>query len=122
MDAIQASDLKKASILNTLLFENKAVEEAVLLENLVEESLGLIDLNHEAAFAQEFRVDLSLCWVTFTCRLIRSRTPIWWPHAIIKQTGKEALGGSSRRECSLVWGLDELNQTGTRPTGGSACR
>ncbi len=68
MEAIQASELKRASILSTLLFEIKALEEQALLEHLVEEeSLGLIDLNHvELQSLRPFNVDISLCWATST--------------------------------------------------------
>ena len=68
MEAIQASELKRASILSTLLFESKAMEETQLLEHLVEEEgLGLIDLNHiDLRSLRPYNVDLSLCWVTST--------------------------------------------------------
>ncbi|MEO0509395.1 MAG: hypothetical protein AAF065_06020 [Verrucomicrobiota bacterium] len=68
MDAIQASELKRASILNTLLFELKALEETKFLEHLVEEEgLGLIDLSHvDLRSLRPHNVDLSLCWVTST--------------------------------------------------------
>jgi hypothetical protein len=68
MEAIQASELKRASILNTLLFESKALSEADLIEHLVdEEGLGLIDLDFiELRSLRPFDIDLSLCWVTST--------------------------------------------------------
>jgi len=68
MEAIQASELKRASILNTLLFDTKALDEQALLECLVEESgIGLIDLNHvELRSLRPFDVDLSLCWASST--------------------------------------------------------
>ena len=68
MEAIQASDLKRASILSALLFDTKALEEKALLELLVEEEgLGLIDLNYvNLPSLRSFNVDLSLCWVTST--------------------------------------------------------
>ncbi|PXA05156.1 hypothetical protein DDZ13_04130 [Coraliomargarita sinensis] len=68
MEAIQASELKRASILSTLLYETKALEEQALLEHLVEEeSLGLIDLGHiDLRSLRPYNVDLSLCWATST--------------------------------------------------------
>lgn len=68
MEAIQASELKRASILNTLLFEKKSLQEADLIEYLAEgEGLGLIDLRHILLRSlRPFNVDLSLCWATST--------------------------------------------------------
>lgn len=68
MEAIQASELKRASILNTLLFDTKSLTEHSLLEHLVEEEgLGLIDLNHvELRTLRPCNVNLSLCWATST--------------------------------------------------------
>ncbi|MDQ8194927.1 hypothetical protein QEH59_10850 [Coraliomargarita sp. SDUM461004] len=68
MEAIQSADLKRASILSTLLFELKKLEEAKLLEYLVEEEkLGLIDLAYvELQSLRPMNVDLSLCWASST--------------------------------------------------------
>ncbi|MFU8847230.1 MAG: hypothetical protein ACNA77_00740 [Opitutales bacterium] len=68
MEAIQASELKRASILNTLLFDTKSLEEQTLLEHLVEEEgLGLIDLDQiDLRSLRPYGVDLSLCWATST--------------------------------------------------------
>lgn len=68
MEAIQASELKRASILNTLLFDTKALEESTLFDHLVEElGLGLVDLDHvELGSLRPFGVDLPLCWATST--------------------------------------------------------
>jgi len=68
MEAIQASELKRASILSTLLYESKALDENALLEHLVEEEgLGLIDLHHIGLHSlRPHNIDLSLCWVTST--------------------------------------------------------
>jgi len=68
MEAIQAADLKRASILSTLLFDLKKLEESKLLDHLVEEEkLGLIDLNHvELQSLRPMKVDLSLCWASST--------------------------------------------------------
>ncbi|MGZ0656313.1 hypothetical protein ACWPKO_08315 [Coraliomargarita sp. W4R53] len=68
MEAIQSSDLKRASILSTLLFDLKKLEEAKLLDYLVEEErLGMIDLNFvELMSLRPMNVDLSLCWASST--------------------------------------------------------
>ncbi len=68
MEAIQASDLKRASILSTLLFDLKKLDEAKLLDYLAEEEkLGMIDLNFtEVHSLRPMNVDLSLCWATST--------------------------------------------------------
>ncbi|WPJ94715.1 hypothetical protein SH580_14870 [Coraliomargarita algicola] len=68
MEAIQAADLRRASILSTLLFDLKKLEESKLLDYLVEESkLGLIDLNYvELQSLRPMKVDLPLCWASST--------------------------------------------------------
>lgn len=68
MEAIQSSELKRASILSTLLFETKSLEERSLIEHLVdEEGLGLIDLNYvDLRSLRPFNVDISLCWASST--------------------------------------------------------
>ncbi len=68
MEAIQASDLKRASILSTLLFDLKKLDEGKLLEYLAEEEkLGLVDLNFvEVSSLRPMKVDLSLCWASST--------------------------------------------------------
>lgn len=68
MEAIQASDLKRASILSTLLFELKKLDEAKLLDYLAEEEkLGMVDLNFvELSSLRPMNIDLSLCWASST--------------------------------------------------------
>ncbi|MFT5836627.1 MAG: hypothetical protein ACI9ZV_000123 [Candidatus Azotimanducaceae bacterium] len=68
MDEIQSADLKRASILSTLLFDLKKLEEAKLLNYLVEEEkLGLVDLDFvELQALRPMNVDLSLCWASST--------------------------------------------------------
>ena len=68
MSAIQDSDLKQASILSTLLFDLKVLDETALLDHLVKEhNLGLIDLAHvELSSLRAWHVDFSLCWATST--------------------------------------------------------
>jgi hypothetical protein len=68
MEAIQSSDLKRASILSTLLFDLKTMEEDKLLDYLVDElKLGLVDLNFmELSSLRPMNVDLSLCWASST--------------------------------------------------------
>lgn len=68
MDAIQSADLKRASILSTLLFDLKTLEESKLLDYLVEEcKLGLVDLSFLGLGSlRPMNVDLSLCWASST--------------------------------------------------------
>lgn len=68
MDAIQASDLKRASILSTLLHDLKKVDEDKILDYLSEEEkLGLIDLNYmEVSSLRPMNIDISLCWASST--------------------------------------------------------
>ncbi|MFP4069151.1 MAG: hypothetical protein ACOC4K_00225 [Verrucomicrobiota bacterium] len=68
MAAIQSSELKHASILTTLLYDLKVLEEGKLLEHQVEEhDLGLIDLNYvDLQSLRPWNVDDSLCWATST--------------------------------------------------------
>ncbi|MDB4345905.1 hypothetical protein OAA45_01110 [bacterium] len=68
MEAIQVSDLRRASILSTLLFELKKLDEAKLLDYLAEEEkLGLVDLNFvDLGSLRPMNIDLSLCWASST--------------------------------------------------------
>lgn len=68
MEAIQSSELKRASILSTLLYDSKALKEQTLLEHLVEEEgVGLVDLSHvDLRSLRPYNVELSLCWATST--------------------------------------------------------
>ena len=68
MEAIQSSDLKRASILSTLLFDLKSLDETKLLDYLVEEKkLGLVDLSFfELGSLRPMNVDVSLCWASST--------------------------------------------------------
>jgi len=68
MDAIQSSDLKRASILSSLLFDLKTLDESALLEFLVEEEkLGLVDLNYsELDSLRPMGIEADLCWATST--------------------------------------------------------
>jgi hypothetical protein len=69
MEAIQSPELlRNASILTTLLYDLKVLDEARLLEYIVEEhGVGLIDLNHmELRSLPSTELDLSLCWATST--------------------------------------------------------
>ena len=69
MDAVQSPELlKNASILTTLLYDLKVLEESRLLEHIVEEhSLGLIDLDHiDIRPLPSTEIDLSLCWASST--------------------------------------------------------
>ncbi|MGB0415868.1 MAG: hypothetical protein ACPGKS_03360 [Coraliomargarita sp.] len=68
MQSIQSADLKSASILTPLTFELKALDEAKLIDHLVDENeIGLVDLRHvKMQSLKDWGVDLSLCWATST--------------------------------------------------------
>jgi len=69
MEAIQSPELlKNASILTTLLYDLKLLDEAKLLEHIVEEhGIGLIDLNHiELRSLPDTKLDMSLCCASST--------------------------------------------------------
>jgi len=69
MDAIQSPELlKSASILTTLLYDLKVLDEARLLEHIVDEhSIGLIDLDYiDIRPLPSTEIDLSLCWASST--------------------------------------------------------
>ncbi len=68
MNAIQSAELKNASILTSLVYDLKVLDEAKLLDFLVEEhGVGLVDLNQlELHSLRPMNVDISLCWATST--------------------------------------------------------
>lgn len=69
MEAIQSPELlRNASILTTLLYDLKVLDETRLFEHIVEEHrIGLIDLNHiELRSLPMTELDMSLCWATST--------------------------------------------------------
>jgi hypothetical protein len=68
MEAVQSADLKRASILSTLIFELKKLDESHLLDYQAEEmKLAMIDLDFVALQSlRSMNVDLSLCWASST--------------------------------------------------------
>jgi len=68
MAAIHGSDLKQASIMTSLLFDLKVLDENKLLEHQVDEHrLGLVDLAHVQLHSlRPWDVDFSLCWASST--------------------------------------------------------
>ncbi|NBB78858.1 MAG: hypothetical protein GVY36_05350 [Verrucomicrobia bacterium] len=68
MEAVQGGNFKSASILSTLIFELKKLDESMLLDYLVDESkIGLVDLDFlELMSLRPLEVDLSLCWASST--------------------------------------------------------
>jgi hypothetical protein len=69
MQAIRSPELlKNASILTTLLYDLKMLDEARLLDHIVEEyGIGLIDLNQvQLGSLPSTELDLSLCWASST--------------------------------------------------------
>jgi len=69
MEAIRSPELlKNASILTSLLYDLKVLDEARLLDYIVEEyGIGLIDLNQvQLRSLPSTELDLSLCWASST--------------------------------------------------------
>jgi hypothetical protein len=68
VEAIQNAELKRASILSSLLYDLKAVEESKLIEHVVEEhGIGLVDLGQcNLRSARDLNFDITLCWATST--------------------------------------------------------
>ncbi len=68
MEVIQKSELKHASILSTLLYELKSLDESKLIDHQAEEhGVGLVDLGHlNLRSASDLKFDISLCWATST--------------------------------------------------------
>lgn len=68
MEMVQSEELQNASILTTLLYDMKALEEARLLEYIMDERrIGLVDLSRiELHSLRPLNVDTSLCWATST--------------------------------------------------------
>ena len=69
MESIQSPEaLKSASILTTLLYDLKVLDEAKLLDYIVDEHrLGLVDLNHiDLRSLSSLGVDADICWVSST--------------------------------------------------------
>lgn len=121
MEAIQASELKRASILNTLLFERKALKEEALVDHLVEEEgLGLIDLRHVALRSlRPFNVDLSLCWATSTIPFDKIEetyllATCYYLSAPVLKHWEELLGGRliwfGTSTVSMTWALEQVEE------------
>ena len=68
MDAIQNEEVKNASIMTSLLFDLKVLDEARLIEFVTEEKgAGVIDLNAvEMPSLRTMNVDPGLCYATST--------------------------------------------------------
>ncbi len=68
LEIVQAGDLRGASLLNILIFELKALDEAKLIDSLVDQDdVSLIDLgNYDLGKFREMRLNTDLCWATFT--------------------------------------------------------
>lgn len=100
MEAVQDPEVTSPSILSTLLFERKALEENTLIHYLVEESdLGLIDLNQVTLKSlRPINVDLSLCWATSTVPFDKVENTYllatcYYLSAPVVKHWEEALGG-----------------------------
>lgn len=68
MAVIQSSELKNASILTSLIYDLKVLDEGKLLDYIVEENgIGLVDIDQlELGSLRSMNVDMSLCWATST--------------------------------------------------------
>lgn len=68
LEIIQSGNLRKANLLNILLYELNVLDESKLIDTLIEEfHLGLIDLaNYDLSALKEMGLDFDLCWATFT--------------------------------------------------------
>ncbi|HAV12331.1 MAG TPA: hypothetical protein DCX06_02380 [Opitutae bacterium] len=68
MGAIQQGDMKHASILTSLIYDLKVLDENKLIDYIVEEyELGLIDLSFiELKSLRPMEVNIDLCWATST--------------------------------------------------------
>ena len=123
MESIQANDLKRASILTSLLFELKALDENQLLSYTVEEhDLGMVDLRHvEIPSMTDLSVDLTLCWATSTIPFDKMGdtyllASCYYLSAPVQKFWKEALGADVISvcdvrffDCSWFERLDEIH-------------
>ncbi|MGJ8638412.1 MAG: hypothetical protein ACSHYA_03380 [Opitutaceae bacterium] len=68
MGAIQQGEMRNASILTSLIYDLKVLDENKVIEYIVEEhELGLVDLSFiELQSLRPMGVDLDLCWATST--------------------------------------------------------
>ncbi|WP_269522272.1 hypothetical protein [Coraliomargarita parva] len=68
MEAIQSSELKHASILTTLIYDLKVLDERKVIEYQVEEhSLGLVDLDAvELGSLRQWNLEETICFATST--------------------------------------------------------
>ena len=68
MAAIQAGEMKHASILNSLVYELKVLDEDKLINYTVDEhETGVVDLSfYELQSLKKMAVDPDLCWATST--------------------------------------------------------
>ena len=68
MGAIQGGEMRHASILTSLIYDLKVLDESKMIEFIVEEhELGLIDLSFiELQSLRPMNVDIDLCWATST--------------------------------------------------------
>jgi len=68
MATIQAGEMKHASILNSLVYELKVLDENKVINYIVDEhEIGLVDLSfYELQSLKKIDVDPDLCWATST--------------------------------------------------------
>ncbi len=121
MESIQANDLKSASILTSLVFELKALEESQLLSHTIEENdIGMVDLKHiEIPSLRSFNVDPTLCWATSTIPFDQMGdtyllATCYYLSAPVQKCWKEALGADiiwyATSVTSIAHGLERLEE------------
>lgn len=121
MESIQANDLKSASILTSLVFELKALDEGQLLSHTVEENdIGMVDLKHvEVPSMSAFDVDPTLCWATSTIPFDKMGdtyllATCYYLSAPVQKCWKEALGADiiwyATSVSSIAYGLERLDE------------
>lgn len=122
MEAIQSPQmLKHASILTTLLYDLKVLDETQVLEHIVDEhGIGLIDLNHiELRSLPDTELDLSLCAVTSTLPFDKVEqtymvATCYYLSAPVMKHWEELLGGDivwySTSLASMSRGLERMEE------------
>lgn len=119
MQAIQSADLKSASILTPLIFDMKVLDEARMLEMIVEEhDISVVDLNFSKLKSiKDLSVDLSFCWATSTVPFdqigdTHMVATCYYLSAPVVKAWEDALGGDvlwyATSMHSLTNGLEQL--------------
>lgn len=104
MGSIQGGEIRHASILTTLIYDLKVLDENKMIEYIVEEyELGLIDLSFiQLQSLRAINVDIDLCWATSTVPFdyvdgIYLVATCYYMSAPVIKHWKESLGGE------IIW-------------------